>query len=326
MTWIPEYTVRILDDDTAQITLRGTLVNEAEDLIDCNVNFVVGVPHFLHTDYMAPIAVGQVIRTIGSAIAPRQVSKQIMSRAAISSNTLSSDQFGIGRYNIVEEPVNRQGGDVSELLGNLPRMEGAAATDYTVYTKENLTLRKGEKAIVTLFVKKVKYSHLYRWSPPEKIKHFLVLHNTTESAWTTGPYLAVSEQRPLSEDLLKYTPIGGNCELPVTEAVNIAHEKSESEIDRNLKAHSPRHNQYLDLVTLEGTLKLRNFEKEPAKIIVNVSIPGKPISASDDGQLRSDPTKLKLTERSGDIRWSLTLKSGETKTLTYKYQRYVSSG
>jgi len=324
MTWIPEYTVRILDDDNARITLRGTLVNEAEDLIDCNVNFVVGVPHFLHTDYMAPIAVGQVIRTIGSAIAPSQISRQIRNRAAITSNTAYSDQFR--GYNIVEEPVGRRGGDVTKLLGNLPRMESAAATDYTVYTKENLTLRRGEKAIVTLFVKTIKYSHLYRWLPPEKIKHFLVLHNTTDSAWTTGPYLAVSEEKPLSEDLLRYTPVGGNCELPVTEAVNIAHEKSESEIDRDLKAHSPRKDRYLDLVTLEGTLKLRNFEKEPASIVVNVSVPGMPLSASDKGKLQSDPTKLRLTERSGDIRWSLTLKPGETKILTYKYQRYVTSG
>ena len=49
LTWIPEYTLRILDDDTAEMTLRGTLVNEAEDLIHCDVNFVVGVPHFIHT-------------------------------------------------------------------------------------------------------------------------------------------------------------------------------------------------------------------------------------------------------------------------------------
>lgn len=58
ITWIPEYTVKILNDDTAEIMLRGTLANEAENLINCDINFVVGVPHFTHTDHMAPIAIG----------------------------------------------------------------------------------------------------------------------------------------------------------------------------------------------------------------------------------------------------------------------------
>ncbi len=55
--WIPEYTRRLRDDDTAELTLRGTLVNEAESFVHCDVNFVVGVPHFLHTDYLTPVAV-----------------------------------------------------------------------------------------------------------------------------------------------------------------------------------------------------------------------------------------------------------------------------
>ncbi|MHC4527541.1 MAG: hypothetical protein ACYS29_06670 [Planctomycetota bacterium] len=325
VTWIPEYTVEVLDDKTCELTLRGTLVNEAEDLIHCDVHFVVGVPHFLHTDYMAPIAAGQAIRTIGAAVAPPQIARQIRNRAAITSNTAGADQFGGGLYEMVERPVGGEA-DVSKLMGNLPRMAGAAATDYTVYTKKDMSLRRGEKAIVTLFVKKIQYSHVYRWSPPEQMKHFLVLHNGTDTAWTTGPYLAVSDVRPLSEDLLKYTPKGGKCEIPITQAVNIAHDKSESEIDRELKVHEPRHDRFLDLVTVEGSLKLRNFENEDVDLIIEVSVNGKPIFASDEGVIQADPTKLKLTERAGSIRWQMELKKAQTKTVTYKYERYVTSG
>lgn len=325
ITWIPEYTLKVLDETTAELTLRGTLVNEAEDLIHCDIHFVVGVPHFLHTDYMAPIAVGQAIRTIGTAVAPQQIRSQIMSRAAIVSNVIRADQFDLPP-GVVEKKVSDEGGDVYKVLGKLPKMGGAAATDYTVYTKKDISLRRGEKAIVTLFVKKIKYSHVYRWSPPERMKHMLVLHNGTDTAWTTGPYLAVSRGHPLSEDLLKYTPKGGNCEIPVTAAVNIAHDKSESEIDRKLKAHSPSSNRYLDLVTLEGVLKLHNFEKKTVDIIIAVSVPGKPLVASDDGLVQADPTKLKLTERRGSVRWKIKLEPGENRTLTYKYERYVPSG
>ena len=105
---------------------------------------------------------------------------------------------------------------MAETLGNLPQIELAGGSDYTVYTKKDLTVRRGERAIVTLFVKKINYSHIYRWSPPAMMEHFLVLHNDTDTAWTTGPCLATSGDQPLSEDLLKYTPRGGNCEIPVT--------------------------------------------------------------------------------------------------------------
>ena len=54
ITWIPDYTLKVLDDDNAELTLRGTIVNEAEDLIHTDVHLVVGVPHFVHTEYMAP--------------------------------------------------------------------------------------------------------------------------------------------------------------------------------------------------------------------------------------------------------------------------------
>ena len=331
ITWIPDYTLKVLDDQTAELTLRGTLVNEAEDLIHTDVHLVVGVPHFVHTEYLAPIAVGRVLRTIGAAVAsqaagvPQAVTTQIMNRAAVVSNARTAPQFN-KPPKVVEKPVEPAAGDLGKALGNLPQMGGAAATDYTVYTKEDITLRRGEKAIVTLFVKKIKYSHIYRWTPPARMEHSLVLQNQTDTPWTTGPCLALSEARPLSEDLLKYTPKKGNGELPVTAAINIAHEKTESEVERKLNAHSiPNHSVYFDLVTLQGELKLRNYEKRTVDIVISNPIPGKPLTASQGGTMRADPTKLKLEERQGTISWHVKLEPGEETTLTYKYERYVRS-
>ncbi len=321
ITWIPEYTLKVLDDETAELSLRGTLVNEAEDLIHTDVHLVVGVPHFVHTQYMAPIAVGQVIRTIGSAVAPVAISNQLANQAAIFSNGgNTAAQFGV-----VDRAVAADGDNLAKAVGNLPQMDGAAATDYTVYTKKDLTLRRGEKAIITLFRRKITYAHIYRWSPPNRMEHSLVLHNRTDTAWTTGPCLAISQERPLSEDLLRYTPRGGNGELPVTAAINIAQAKTESEVQRKLKAHQISSSVFYDLVTLEGELKLRNFEKRDVEIVVNNAIPGKPLSAGDGGRMVADPTKLKLAERQGTISWRMTLKPGEEKRLKYSYERYVQS-
>jgi len=79
-------------------------------------------------------------------------------------------------------------------------------------------------------------------------------------------------------------------------------------------------------VTLEGVLKLHNFEKKTVDVIIVVSVAGKPVSASESGLVQADPTKLKLTERRGSVRWKIKLEPGENRTLTYKYERYVPSG
>ena len=323
ITWISEYSLEVIDKDTAELRLRGTLVNEAEDIIHCDVNFVVGVPHFAHSNYMAPIALGQVIRTIGAAVAPRELQTQIMNRAAFANNSIRSDQFD-RPGDVVERAVGADGGNkLAGTLGNLPQLESPASSDYTVYTKKDLTVRRGERAIVTLRVTRIKYGHLYRWNPPNMMEHFLVLRNDTDSAWTTGPCLAVSAERPLSEDLIKYTPKGGAAELPVSAAINISHQQREFEVDRKFKSHSPSKEVYFDLVTLEGELRLKNYEAAEAEIVIATELPGRPIEASDDGVRSTDPTKLKLLERSGQIRWVIKLKPNETKTIHYKYERYV---
>lgn len=222
-----------------------------------------------------------------------------------------------------DQPVEPPG-DLGAAIGNLPELAGPAGTDYTVYTVSDLTLRRGEKAILTLLAQTIRYGHVYRWSPPEKMRHFLVLHNDTPAAWTTGPCLAIDGHRPLSEDLLYYTPKSGKSELEVTTAINVVHEKSEQEVDRQLKIHSPSPSVSYDLVTLEGTLRIRNFDPQPVDILIDNPVPGKPTVAGG-GQMSLSPDELKLAERRGNIRWSLKLKPAEEKTLTYRYERYVPS-
>jgi hypothetical protein len=326
ITWVPEYTLRILDDKTAELTLRGTLVNDAEDLVHCDVNFVVGVPNFMHTEHLAPLTAGQVLRALGGAVAPEEFRAQLMNRGIqignylnnAASNAVVSPQSG-------EAPAASAASNVDQVLSTLPVADSAGGSDYTVYTMRDLTVRAGEKAMVTLFKKRIGYTHVYRWSPPEAITHFLVLQNGTDTAWTTGPCLTTSAAQPLSEDLLKYTPIGGRAEIPVTAAINVSSDKTENEIDRKLKAHSPADHVYLDLVTLEGQLELRNFERRSVEVLISVPVPGKPTKASDEGVLQSDPTQLKLAERAGTIRWRVELEPNETKRLTYQYERYVPS-
>ena len=186
-------------------------------------------------------------------------------------------------------------------------------------------MRKGEKAIVSLFRHRIQYSHIYRWNTTGKMKHYFVLHNTTPTAWTTGPCLGIDGERPLTEDIMYYTPSGGRAELEVSTAINIGHTTREEEIERKLKAHEPANNRFFDLVIVEGTILLRNFEKKPCTIAITAPVPGKPVTASENGTHSLDTKELRLKERKGSIAWNITLASNEAKTITYRYERYVPS-
>ncbi len=323
ITWIPEYTLRILDEETAELTLRGTLVNEAEDLVHCDVNFVVGVPHFVHSDLLSPAAVGRAIRMIGSSLpagsVPSQVMSQVMNRAAFANNALASGQFD----NL--NPGSSSEGDLQSMLNSLPSLDNAAAGDFTVYTKSDLTVRQGERAIVTLFTQKVRYSHRYRWDMPNPIKHELLLRNDSKTPWTTGPCLAISGDNPLSEDLLKYTPVGGLGAFEVTSAINVAHTVLEEEIDRKMKAHDAGVNHFLDMVTLRGTIKLKSFAKNKTELTVKAPVNGKPTKFDPTAKAQMNSEKLRLVEISSTLQWQLTLEPGEEKTLEYEYNRFVPS-
>lgn len=324
ITWIPEYTVGV--DETqriADLELRATLVNEALDLIHCDVHFVVGVPSFAHHDFMAPIVVGTVIKSLGAAVMPAEYRGQIMSRAAIVTNSVAADQFASA--GVSELPVAVEGDELQQFVSRLPNVEARAAADYTVHTVRDLTVRHGEKAIVALFRGRAPFAHFYRWSPPGRPVHELALANQTGSSWTTGPCLILEDGHPLGQGLLRYTPIGGECQLVVTTAVDLAHERTEEEQGRELKAHNPRRDVYLDLVTLRGTLRLRNLDEHAATVLIEVPVPGKPVSASGGGTLASDPANLVLGQRTGTIRWRIRLEPGESAELEYAYERFVPS-
>jgi len=326
IVWIPEYTLKLIDEETAELTLRGTLANEAEDLIDCDVNFVVGVPHFVHSELLTPLAIGHTIRTLGTAMpgvgVPQQVMSQVMNRAAIGNNfnnILQNNDIGTGAN------TNEPNGAFASIMNHLPPSESVGSGDYSVYTKNHVTVRRGERAVVTLMTTRIRYHHTYMWNTGSDIEHRLSLSNSTTTPWTTGPCLALFGTQPLSEDMLKYTPVNGRGELTVTTAINIAKQIMESEVDRKLKSHEPQPNQFFDLVTVGGHLKIKSYERSPVQIRVRKTVLGKPIFASENGVLSVDSEKLRLLERSGTIEWNLTLDPGVDYDLEYRFERFVPS-
>ncbi len=57
--WTPSYLISLTGDKTAQITMQAIVIDDAEDLKDADVFFVVGVPNFAYSNIPTPMSLQQ---------------------------------------------------------------------------------------------------------------------------------------------------------------------------------------------------------------------------------------------------------------------------
>ena len=70
--WTPSYLVSLQDDKKAQITMQAVLVNDAEDLTNTDLFFVVGVPNFAYSNVPSPMALQQSLLEFMQAAAKKE--------------------------------------------------------------------------------------------------------------------------------------------------------------------------------------------------------------------------------------------------------------
>ena len=309
MRWVPEYTIALLTEDTAALTMRGTLRNDTLDLDEATVSFVVGLPHFTDANTGAPLFNEQPAMLEGSVFDSK-------------SNGIIQIPWYVDNAPMQgAAPPEQRAAPLETPLG------GDTEGDYTIYTKEGLSVGPGENTAALLFSTEVAYDHVYRWRVGRHVEHSLRLHNNSGNAWTTGACLVMNGARPISQDTLRYTALGAAVEVPVATAINMAYDATEDEAGRELKAYtiSEREGSYLDRVEVGGTLTITNHESHPAEMHVYHEVPGKPLRASDDARTSVANPGAKLTERRGTLSWTIIVPPGEQKSLTYLFERYVPS-
>ena len=183
-------------------------------------------------------------------------------------------------------------------------VEGSTEEDLFFYTKKNVTLKKGDRASYPLLTGEVSFEHIYEVSlaqnsdrtqsyssysapsDPEtnKIWHSIKLYNGTKNPWTTGSAIIYKttdgQLRPLNQDMLTYTPVNSSSVIRITVAPDIIVKDSEVEVSR--KEKQKKSNYYYDLVTVEGTVELKNFKEKTVKIDLKRKVLGNMLSSDTD--------------------------------------------
>jgi len=333
--WTPSYMILLQDDKTALVTMQAVVIDDAEDLKDADMFFVVGVPNFAYAHIPSPMALQQTLLDFEQAA----IRKEGGVIGGVASNALMNQRVAM----VADE---RLAGSAS-LEAAVEELQGAPEEDLFLYTRSGVTLAKGERASYNVFSGSVSYEHIYQWEVQDaprvdaygnisnyqtaqgsdqaarnNIWHALRVKNTTKFPWTSAPALVISGTKPVSQDTLPYTPKGAVSNLKLTIATDIRSSHDEREVGRQQSVLRRRGMSY-DEVTVEGTLIVKNYKSKEVRLNIEKTLRGSVESQTDGGKAEKLGEAISVDNPMSRLTWEITLKPGEERSITYRYKLLV---
>jgi hypothetical protein len=308
VSWIPEYTIELLDGERARVAMKATLINDAEDLRDTRIRFAVGYPNFQFSGVPSPMTLQQTLQEFLNALG---------------ASSFSGNRFDNAMSQVMMNTMTVSDGDP---LPVGPPAEGESAEDLFFYEKEGVTLAKGERGLYPILTEVVPFRHVYQWTAAGEGKaevwHSISLANRGTTPWTTAPAFVASNGKPLAQDTLPYTAAGSTAEIKLTIATDVAVERTEEEVERKPRDYQRAGYTY-DLVVIEGTLTMRNFKREAITLDVTTTIAGQSTLRQPEGKVTRLALQPKAVNPSEQLEWQVAIPAGAERTVKYRYKVWV---
>ena len=330
--WTPSYLISMLDDTNAQINMQAVVTNDAEDIQNAELFFVVGVPNFAYADTLSPMSLQQSLMDFMKDTERDSRKAYGAFSNAIHGQLVSFDEKAS------EAPLS--------LTTSVDELSSAPEEDLFLYNRSDVTLAKGERASYNVFSGNVAYEHIFSWEVEDQprvdgsgnviaanpnaqdgnradsVWHAIRLKNSTKFPWTSAPALVISGDKPVSQDALPYTPKGATSTLKITVATDIRASHEEREVSRQQDISHRRGYNY-DLVTVEGSLKVKNYKTKEVRLSIGKSLRGKAEFQSDQGRAVQLGEGIESDNPRSRLSWEMSLKPGEERVVTYRYKIWV---
>jgi hypothetical protein len=306
LRWIPNYKVTIDGKGEAIVRLQATLINELTDLDGATANLVIGVPSFAFASTQDPLALQQTAAQLSQYFAnPGQIGNNFDNAF---SNGIMTQQARMGEVRTVARPQAAAPAAID--LGPDITSQGKAE-DLFLFTVRNISLKKGQRTVLTVGEYKVPYKDVYALDVPvappaevfrqfdearkaelvrmfnsPKVMHRIRLSNNTPAPFTTAPAILVQNDRLLAQGMMTYTAPGNAVDIDLTNTVDVVVKKTDTETGRTPNAALWNGDNYMR-VDLAGKIALTSFAKSNIELEVTRHILGNLDSADHDGKLQS---------------------------------------
>lgn len=347
ITWAPAFALDITDPKKLTLTAKATAINDLEDIIKGDLRFVTGFPNMRFAGTIDPLLMhsnaDQFLGTIGgggfggaggpgSPGGARNRAGEMQNQKAAA--PMTADDMG--------EVMSMQG-------------DGMQAGDLFFYTKQNMTLKNGERAMYMLFQADAPYKELYTWlvedqtldnieykfpsGDPGEVWHSVRFKNTSGQPLTTSAVTTFKNGQMLGQDMLSYTPAGAEAEVRITKALDVRVEKSEEEVKREPgvvkqrvfigldRDGKPMHEErnVFDRLHIKGTLVIRNNKATTVTMKVAKTLTGEVAAASHQAKVVKLAKGITDTNPTSVVTWQTDVDSGKTTNLTYEFSILVKS-
>lgn len=335
ITWLPNYHIALQKEGKAQITLRANLLNDAEDLKNAEVNFVVGIPNFAYEYLPSPLTQSTQVADFVNTLNRRSNNPVSMARGDITRQQLSN----------VAVPSNYAFNETTQEAVEFEGLSGKTAEDLFFYQAKDVSIAKGGRAFVDVMQVEVDFEHIYevalstnqqqssyyRQLNQENINqvwHSIRLHNNSKLPWTTGTALITKANddgspEAMSQDKLSYVPSGGKGKIRLTVAPNILVKDSEEEIAREENKRGKGGVRY-DLVKVAAKVELKNYKDEAVKLNLSRKIIGEALKSDLAWQVNKEVQTSISFNPYTSLDWDIDLKPNESKVINYEYQIFIA--
>ncbi len=271
--WIPTYRIDIQDPKLAQVRLQAELINDGEDLDEVPIDLVVGVPNFRFKGHPSPLVLGARRQQALSSVKPFL--------GNLVSNSISNN---------VSAELQPQA-PTSKLPSSL---QSNSQHSLHVHHLEPISLKRGERAALTVFTTHAPYKHLYTWkvsaahlrhpkdrsaSNNNQIMHQLELQNPSAHAWTTGAAMVVDGAQPIAQERLTYTSRGSTTRLPLTTAIEVRGVATRRQLSKKEDARLYNSYRYTRIVE-QARFDVRSSLGRAIELEITATLPGESAKAS----------------------------------------------
>ena len=152
-----------------------------------------------------------------------------------------------------------------------------------------------------------------------RVLKILRLTNKGKSPWTGGLALVMKDGSPLAQTEMPYAAPGQDANIELGEVQDVPVTKDAKEIKRE---PAQQYNRQYTLITVETRLSVENTRTEAFTIEVRHDVVGEVIDAPG-AEIATLGAALNAANKNSRVTWTITLKPGEKRELSYTYKTLV---
>ena len=321
LAWAPSYRVDISDPKSLSIEMASVIRNELTDFEDAEIKLISGFPSVEFAQVASPLSPSTNLDYFFQELEGRNPRKEnLLSNSLVNANTT---------FVTVGQKIGAAGGGGGGEAAK-PAGEGV---DLHFESMGKRSLMRDEALSLSIGKAKADYERVVAWTVgtsavawryaadrehrSEEMWDVLVYKNPFKFPMTTAPAMVVENGRFNGQRTAHWANVGEETTLKITKSLSIRAGSREQE-DGKPNESVVMDNKNYTKIFLKGELTMSNHRKEGVKMEVRHSIRGKISEIEGKPKVTTREESLEDINRIHDIIWTVTLKPGDEKKLTYK--------